>query len=363
MADSVGSFHVCAYVDCNGNGAQDFNDPASGARIDREPFILLGVVLVRAQSFRNDSRAQPGNIIFTPPAPTSATGVRFQSGLFVSSTPGVPNQAVAAVHMNAVITLIGGGRGGQLGLDRVFAGWVNNITALDAATELVAPAAGASPAVTHREIRKFHENQISAAVPPLTLTFIPAAVPAPPGLVNSTTAAPIDTTFPILDTSPFGSEGTGGNTAVGTEGVQGGAIASAPAGVLALGARRRVQMFDSPGTSARTAHRVFPGALTSFKFNVDFRADLCLWTNMSAVATPTNDPACRLYVSVWFNRWNVRCRVTFNAAGAGTIADKDVTITPENTADHVRLATPITKPGVEVRFPVALRIFGNDART
>ena len=34
LTDATGSFHVCPFVDCNGNGSFDYNDPATWSRID-----------------------------------------------------------------------------------------------------------------------------------------------------------------------------------------------------------------------------------------------------------------------------------------------------------------------------------------
>src|SRR6185503_19594968 len=108
-----------------GNTTQDFNDPVSGARIDREPFILMFLILVRVQKFQNQSVAPPGVLQVFPAAPTSATGVGFTTR---KAGGGGISAANAGMHQNAVATLIGGGRNGRLGLAFVFGGWINNVT-------------------------------------------------------------------------------------------------------------------------------------------------------------------------------------------------------------------------------------------
>ena len=48
---AVGSFHIRAYVDCNGSGTFQGDDPGTGQRIDREPYVVLNYVVVRVQGF------------------------------------------------------------------------------------------------------------------------------------------------------------------------------------------------------------------------------------------------------------------------------------------------------------------------
>ena len=61
--DAVGSFFIRPFVDSNGNGTFDHN-------IDREPFILMHLVLIRAQGFQNNSVANNVNVRVTNAAGT-----------------------------------------------------------------------------------------------------------------------------------------------------------------------------------------------------------------------------------------------------------------------------------------------------
>ena len=54
-ADAVGSFHIHAYVDCNGTGDFERDTPA-GVRIDREPYAVMNLVLVHVELDHDDSR-------------------------------------------------------------------------------------------------------------------------------------------------------------------------------------------------------------------------------------------------------------------------------------------------------------------
>jgi len=380
MADSVGTFTVCAYVDCNGNNTQDFNDPTSGARIDREPFILMPVVLVRAQAFKNTSKQQTPNVTVSPAAPavpTSATGIAFSTGSF-SGGPGA-----AGVHNDAVVTLIGGGRFGRIGLDKVFAGWVNNVVGMNSVASYLQtfpPAApGAPPApppATHTMTSLMATNTVAVttgvvSAATVVTRFVPAGTLVPAGSTLST-AAPASTAVRSLDVSPFTDAGTGGHTAVGTEGLTAARPVIAvvkttlPAAghALTVGEDWRVQMFDSPGFSAGSVNPAFPGRLTAFSFNVDFSCDLCVWTNMAGLPGPTNDPASRLYASVQSNTWRVRCDASFAAAApfAATINNRRVEITPDAAPARLAAAVAAGSP-VEVRFPTALAMWSQDCNT
>lgn len=369
VADSVGSFHVAAYVDCNGNSEWDFNDPTGGARIDREPFIPMCFIFARVQGFQNNSRVPPHPTTVSPSPPTSATGVGFSSGSFTAGP------AAAGVHNDAIVTLIGGGRDGRLGLDRVYGGWVNNVTAIDSVAQYVQAAAPPNPAVTHNVPAMFASNAVAITLPagPIVTRFVtPAAAPSPLP-ANMLTVPPAVIASPLLDCTNFGNEGTGGNTCVGTEGAVGPPLPTPPTPLptathnFPVGEDRRIQMFDSPGFGASASHPVFPGQLTSFKFNVDFRCDLCFWTNIATPPSPgaTNDPSCRLYVTVQTDTWRIRFDVTFNlaAGGAATIGNQKVEITVDSTPTRQARAIDRGSDPVEVRFPIALRAWSLDART
>jgi hypothetical protein len=353
VADSVGSFHVCAYIDCNGNNEQDFNDPATGVRIDREPFILLKLVLIRVKGNVNNSvahsnagfgaSAAPKPAANTAFKPTSITGLRLRSGDFNAA-------ATAAVHHLATVDVTGGGRNGKLGLDELFGGWVNNESTKEDVISTYLDAAGA---VHSRTSVQVSNPPAGAAVFTPTVGGVPAII-APP----------------FLDVSPFGLEGTGGDTCVGTDGNQGGGIAidkhDAPtaSNPLHIGQQWTLAMFDSPGDKCPPSHEASPGArLTGYRFNLNFQMDLVFWTNLNRVSTPSTHAACHLYVSVQTNHWSIRYSIAFDAAGNApnqTSASLNVNLIKD--ADPKRLPVIVKKSKLEVRFPFVLNIIATDAR-
>jgi hypothetical protein len=363
LANAVGSFYIRPFVDVNKNNLFDLG-------IDREPFINMKLVLIRvggsigATNSTNASIAQAANIRLTPAAPTSTTGVRLATG-------GFANPAGAGVHNNAVIVVVGGGRNGRLGLDQMFAGWINNVTAADIFAEYLDAATGNR----HRHTTIFPLNKPGGPANRLAL-FVPGpAVPVIPGVPVSA-AAPVLLDFPILDTTDFGAEGTGGNTASGTEALPLAGPPPPPAagnhrGIqrtdLAIGQTWQVQMWDSPAHPALPAHFVFPGNLVRFRDFLDFSTDLCFWTNITGVPGPSGDPACFLYSSVQRDTWRIRFEMTFappppagGPAPAG-VAVVPAAITLAKDGNPLRLATPVLKPGLEVRFPIGLRMFAFNA--
>ena len=125
--DAVGTFHIRPYVDCNGNNIFDHNVLPAGKRIDREPFMIMNLIVVRVQAGSNAlSRANANHVTITPAAPTTATGVDVRTHDLGGGDWSDGNKTHMACHNNARAIVIGGGPVGRNGLDRVFAGWVNN---------------------------------------------------------------------------------------------------------------------------------------------------------------------------------------------------------------------------------------------
>jgi hypothetical protein len=266
--------------------------------------------------------------------------------------------------------VIGGGPNGLRGLDpaRIFGGWVNN--ELDAATPATRPNAsgedvvseyldttGAAPA-TH--------SRISVWVNTATKFFVPGGTP------------PVLVPGPVLDVSPFGNEGRGGNRAVGTEGAIGPpSLVKTPVAATATdpgGQTWQILMFDSPGDSCPPVLTSLPGTLASYRFNLDFQSDLVVWTNVRGVPDPTPGPiqpgsaapdaACCLYSSVQTNTWNIRFAIAFvPATGAvvGGVPTINVTLTKDASA--TRRARPVGA-ALETRAPpTALSLLGVQERT
>jgi hypothetical protein len=284
------------------------------------------------------------------------------------------------------MTVTGGGRDGRRGLDRLMTGWVNND--LPVPTSVTAPQGedvlgqyldttipGAP--VTHQQFAIWTPPSIA---PPGVLNW-PAGLAASGGnqtFVPGNPAPPL-IGGPLLDASPFGSEGTGGDTPVGTESAaapgppvvpgtppspppQPGVVKNpAPGGI---GERWQVQMWDSPGDNSPGAHPGgLPGALINYRFNLNFRTDLVVWTNITGVANPTPDAACRLYATVQTNTWQIRFSVAFNPATGAVIPGGANAVTLTQDANTVRRAAPVVGSNLEMRGPTTLRCLGIDART
>src|SRR6266498_1252265 len=376
--DAVGSFHIRPFVDCNGTNTFEHND-ALGNPIDREPFMVMNLVLIRvggtigvgagATASTNASLAHQVNVNVAPAAPTSASGVVLGTGGF-----GAP--AAAGVHNNATVVVVGGGPTGVRGFGQLFAGWINNVIAMDMVAEYRDPGTGA----IHRHITAFASNNPNAAAPlgPLGV-FVPVGTVVPAGFVASN-AVPAIVAFPILDCANFGNEGTGGNRAVGTGELGAGPgpppppAAGTHVGIvrtpLAVGETWQVQMWDSPGFPGFPAHLAFPGALSSFRDNLDFSTDLCFWTNVTGVPGPTPGPItgavppvpdanCCLYSSVQTDTWRIRFRVDFNPLTGAGVFTTPASIVLFRDGNPLRLAQAVP---AEVRFPIVLRLAVLDAR-
>jgi hypothetical protein len=380
--DAVGTFHLRPFIDCNGNNTFEHNLHPSDQRIDREPFIIMNLILIHIEGFDNVSRSDATHVVISPAAPTTATGIGVSTTNVVGPwAVGTENQM--ATHNKASATVIGGGSAGRNGLDRLFGGWVNN--ELTVAT---------SPTVPQGEDAVAEYNDASTAPPtvhPRTsiwtatnpgTTFLPAPPPPPAGApAPPAPPAPTIVGGPFLDTTNFGGEGLGGNTCVGTEGAIG---PPKPINktVLATGERWRVEMWDSPGDSAPARHEGFPGTaanpipIVTYRFNLDFRSDLVFWTNYEKSAANNGAAGSRLYASVQTNGWTIRISYRFNpptpanpaahppvAAAPGASVQVTQAIAMVKDANATKPAQSAETAGLQVRAPISLRLLGVDART
>jgi hypothetical protein len=351
---AAGSFHVCPYIDQNGSGRFDFATD-TGVRIDREPFCCLNLVLVRVEGVRNASIAQPANAGVVPPAPTSATGVRVTTGGWAAAT--------TASYSKATIRLVGGGPDGRRGLNQVFAGWCQQI----------GPTGTSASVPPGLDIFARYQNQAPAV--------LPAPPPAPTihrkffvftqsvGGPVFTAAAPVPEVAPVLDVTPLGvgADGVGGDSCTGQWGGHG-PFSPVTKTNKSIGQEWTVDTLDSPSVGHGATHPKFPAPaggtsrMIEFRFNIDFRLDLLVWTNKSKVAINSAHPAPRLYSSVQTNNWTVRFSIAFNPlTGMPTAPAAAVAVVMTKDAAPRRRSVPVVGLGLETRFPTALGLFNQDA--
>jgi len=338
LTDGVGSFHIRPFVDINGNNAFESND----STIDIEPFMIMNLVLVRVTLFQDNCIA---------PVPTNVSGVSDgANGIAVSSgTFNIAAPNTAAVHLNSQVDLVGGGDDGLRGVDRVFAGWDNNIPVnLDIAGTF--RDTSVAPPVNRREFWVFSSNRGTGGNLAHS-TFLPGD-PAP-ALV-----AP-----PLLDTGRTPGGVGGDSNCLGRSRIRTRTALRTPATPNAVGQRIIVEAVDSPGNGADANHPGFPAAqLVRFRFNLDFTAFLCFWTNITPSSAPTNVAAERLYTVLQEIDWQIRGEWTINpATGAVTIATAPFSRIPARVT-----STPVSRgvdTTMEVRFPTALNLFHRDARS
>jgi hypothetical protein len=153
--------------------------------------------------------------------------------------------------------------------------------------------------------------------------------------------------------SGYTSQGSGGNTCTGTAGGNGGPITK-KADRSGIGQRWQVTNVDSPGGPILDTAPTDPAAtVRSFKFNIDFQCALLFWTNRNGVEGPDDYPACRLYVTVQTNTWNIRLHSTFDDAYTETVVTAK-TVTFNKDGNATRQATPVAGTGLETRKPDGL---------
>jgi hypothetical protein len=329
MLDNVGSFHVRPYIDCNGNNKYDYNTD-KGERIDREPFIIMNLVIIRVQSLVNNSKANPAAF---DPAKASGPGVDYVAGRPMRvSTGDFKATGNDAVTMDVTVRVIGGGKDGKTGLKKLFGSWCNN--ELDCPTS---PGPGG-----HGEDVTHH--------------FRRPAPPPPPPLSRTRCFWKLNGAEihgPMLDSGYEPNEGIGGDTCTGTLGHNGNWPPKAqPADPSGVGERWQIVNADSPGVSpilnADPADAL--ATLRRFTMNFDWQCALVFWTNRHEVPGPDDFPACRLYVTVQTNTWNIRLESTFDDALVETKVTP-IKVTFNKDGNDKRTATAVAGSGLETRDP------------
>ena len=207
-------------------------DPVAATSFAPDPFILMNLVLVHVRLDSDDVQLHQ-----TLAAVANGGGIFASSGVF--SVLAQPNNT--ALHHNARCTIIGGGRNGRLGTDRVFGGWMQD----------------AVLAIGHRGT--YVDNTVAPPVPHPLITV--QENPRRGALTG------------CLGQSTITSRNNANH-----------------------GEQLRIQAVDSPAMPYPAAHPGFPAALlTFFHFEMRFRAVMAFWTNN---ANPPNgatsgDPAER----------------------------------------------------------------------
>lgn len=333
LPDSVGSFHLRPYVDCNGNGKFD-------ATRNAEPFIVMNLVLVRVTLHADAAVARSTNFVVGPGGGVGSIGV--SSGSFTIGAP-----ATAAIHMNAQADAVGGGGDGTRGLDRVFAGWINTESANENILARFSDTTVAPP-VQHQSLSVFASNRASAtgAGPTFVLGDPAPALVAPPLLDSGRAPA-----------------GAGGDTAcLTTSRIRSRTRLRSPAAPAAVGQRLVVEAVDSPGDGEGATDLGFPAAqLVRFRFGLTFGAFLCCWTNRSAAAGGTGAPADRLYSALLRLDWSLIGEWTVNpATGAIAVVTAPKASITARTPSSPAVAAATTP--AEVRPPTGLSLLARDAR-
>jgi hypothetical protein len=318
-ADAGGSFHVVAYVDGNEDSLFNFADAAAN-RIDREPYVMLNAILYYVCGIAH-------NTITRDNAGSNGT-VKTPSGAFnipeEISFGDFQGNGDDAIDMDAIVHCVGGGADGQLGLNHLFGGWLNN--------ELNSPGSPGDGG--------FGED--------VTTHY----ASWPPGTDTGQTRClwrqnAIAVTGPVLD-SGYDNQGTGGESCTGTAGQNAGAPAQVLAGAAGVGENRQYFNVDSPGGGIKLRHpddsNLF---LSQFSFNIDFRCALIFWTGTQA---PSDEPCNRLYATAYTNTWSIRFTATY------ALLVENVTAGPTVTAilDANRNATAVDGSGIETVRPDGL---------
>jgi hypothetical protein len=264
-----GSFRIRPYIDCNSDDRYS----------NGEPSMPLNLVLADVKRVRDNSVGLNTNLTST----INAGGVSIGNGVWNAGLPG------SGMSMELVADVTGGGADGRLGMTEVFGGLINMQTAVDVRARYVAPPA------TIYTVTNINASNLAAATGAFSGT--PMFRPGGP--------APVIVAMPILDSgrNAPGMAGLGGETAVMGRSGPTDAVAN-----LAVGQRRTLQCFDSPGDPFPSSHPDHPLAvLTRIDYRLGFKAAFCFWTSLTGArgASMAATPADRLYSTVRVMDWTI----------------------------------------------------------
>ncbi len=276
-ANAKGSFRIRPYFPATTAGKY--------SKFDKEPSIPLQLVLADATVVADASTANVGTLTAT----INAGSVGITNGSWTAGLPG------AGMAMDLTSDVVGGGADGLLGLDKVFAGFINDLRNVDIVATYTDSTV--APAVNHTLINVYVSNRAQATGAMGTTPVFQAGDPAPASHA-----------YPILDTGRPGG-GLGGDTATMTRST---IVSKNP---RPLGQRWRITCIDSPGRGFPKNHPIFAAAvLSGIHYRHQFRGAFSFWTNFSGVIGATGDPTDRVYSVIRVIPWEMTGDWTVNYA-------------------------------------------------
>jgi hypothetical protein len=266
--NNKGSFRIRAYIDCNGDNKYEDG-------IDLEPSMPLNLILADATVVTDNTAPNPAVLATTP----FADGTVFiANGTFTPLNP--------VINMNLVCNVTGGGADGKLGLDKVFAGLINNLSLVN--IQAVYKDSTVAPPRNHPVSNVYVTNPTAAT-----------GVFAGKKMFRPGDPAAIALAWPVLD-SGRSPNGQGGDTSTM------GGSALAKDNTPAFGQKWTITCVDAPGRPFPKNHPAVPAAiLSSINYGQQFAANFCFWTNVTKNSGATGDPADRLYSVLRIVKWQV----------------------------------------------------------
>jgi hypothetical protein len=259
--DAVGSFHIFAFVDSNQSGNWDVNEFG----------FTMPLVLAGATAGPTDQNQVHSDQL----VPFFNDNAGFQFWQFAGVRAGKfppPQTNVPGAIFDNEITLIGGGTDGRRGLDRVFLGWINNVTQMEAGgryqlaanvreTAYIFAANGPATPVTafNNSLRVFVDPPVSP---------LPDIISPLPLQDTGRSANPQGGIEATLTRSPNDGRGIVTN--------------------LVLGEKRRITASDAPQFLFQRNHPSNATLeLNNIKWDLKFTTRLAIWTNTIANPSPT----------------------------------------------------------------------------
>jgi len=276
--DAVGSFSVVHFDDKDADGK--FDD-------EKEPGCYLNVIVVRVQlsskqTVKTETRASQQSATPTAQAGTILLDGKRSTELFrvIRIRNGGTTLNTVGILMQAQVDIIGGGKGGRRGVDRVVLGWLNNLLRLN----IQGTYAGKKLVVARMSEVDIDPSRTDFSITDAYLKQFPAIRP------------PVNAATPLLDTTRD-DPGTGGSTIFLKNTFE------TDKNDLTLGQQRKVFAVDSPNVFLPLRHPKFTGnRLEVITYELDFQAWLVAFAGNNK-AEPS-EPGASLYVTVQQVPWN-----------------------------------------------------------